>query len=77
MTETIKAITNAEGKQTEIDVTREDFERGIFTLLTDPNSELYRYVQKNKDGSTYTHLRFRTKDNEKFFEFKIRKELER
>lgn len=72
MTETIKAITNAGGKTSEMEIHREDFERAIFELLTDPGSELYRYSVQT-DGGAYTHLRFRKKD-EKFFEFKITRE---
>ncbi len=76
MIETIKAITNTNGKQTELDVSREDFERAIFSLLTDPNSDLYRYCAKDERGNVYTHLRFRTEDNNYFFEFKIRKDVD-
>lgn len=73
MTETIKMVTTINGTQTEKEMTREEFEKAIFELLTDPNFvELYRFCDEDGDGGTYTHLRFKDKDDRELYGYKTK-----
>lgn len=74
MTETIKMITIRNEKQEETtEMTREEFEKVIFDLLTDPKFvELYRFCDEDEDGGTYTHLIFKDKDNKELFGYKTK-----
>lgn len=70
---TISAATNVNGQLDEREITREEFERVILSLMTDPDSKMARLAKRTERG-TYTHIKFAKTEGGKYFEFKIFKE---